>query len=77
MGPESVEFKQFQEASMRKILEDVVNPGEDVIEKLINDGALVKALDNYGSEVLKETFGEQQAANLLRAKDNLKVCYGR
>ena len=76
LGPESVEFKQFQEASMRKILEDVVNPGEDVIEKLINDGALVKALDNYGSEVLKETFGEQQAANLLRAKDNLKFAMG-
>jgi len=76
LGPESTEFKQFQEASMRKILEDVVNPGEDIIEKLINDGALVKALDNYGSEVLKETFGETQANLLLRAKDNLKFAMG-
>mgnify|MGYP003120615261 CR=1 FL=1 len=76
LGPDSVEFKRFQEASMRKIFENVVNPGEDVITKVFNEGGFVKALDNYGSEVLKETFGEQQAKNLLRAKDNLKFAVG-
>ena len=29
LGPESVEFKEFQTAAMRKILNDYVNPGDE------------------------------------------------
>ena len=71
-GPESDAFKQFQETAMRKILEDVVNPGEDVITKLFNDGAFVKAIDRYGSEVLEQTFGKEQAKALIKAKNVVK-----
>ena len=72
LGPESAEFKQFQETAMRKILQDVVNPGEDVITKLFNDGAFVKAIDGYGTEVLEQTFGKEQAQALIKAKDVVK-----
>mgnify|MGYP003132963891 FL=1 len=71
-GPESEAFKQFQETAMRKILQDVVNPGEDVITKLFNDGAFVKAIDGYGTEVLEQTFGKEQAKALIKAKDVVK-----
>jgi len=72
LGPESVEFKQFQQSAMRGILDNVVNPGEDAITKLFNENGFVKSLDKYGSEVLKETFGDEQAKLLLKAKDTLK-----
>jgi len=71
-GADSDAFKQFQETAMRKILEDVVNPGEDVITKLFNDGAFVKAIDRYGSEVLEQTFGKEQTKALIKAKDVVK-----
>jgi len=76
LGENSEEFLQFQQAAMRKILDDVVNPGEDVITKLFNEGGFVKAIDNYGTEVLEQTFGKEQALKLIKAKDNIKFAIG-
>jgi len=76
LGENSDEFLQFQQAAMRKILDDVVNPGEDVITKLFNEGGFVKAIDNYGKEVLEQTFGKEQASKLIKAKNNVKFAIG-
>lgn len=75
-GEESEAFKQFQLSAMRKILDNVVNPGEDVMEKLFNEGAFARALDGYGDAVLKETFGEQQFKTLMKVKDRFRFIVG-
>jgi hypothetical protein len=70
LGPESVEFKEFQTAAMRKILNDYVNPGDDAIEKLFKDGKFYDAIlspNGYGQAVLKETFGDAQYDLLKKA----------
>jgi len=75
LGPESVEFKEFQTAAMRKILNDYVNPGDDAIEKLFKDGKFYDAIlspNGYGQAVLKETFGDAQYDLLKKAATRSK-----
>lgn len=75
LGPESVEFKEFQTAAMRKILNDYVNPGDDAIEKLFKDGKFYDAIlspNGYGQAVLKETFGDAQYDLLKKAASRSK-----
>jgi hypothetical protein len=75
LGPESVEFKEFQTAAMRKILNDYVNPGDDAIEKLFKDGKFYDAIlspSGYGQAVLKETFGDAQYDLLKKAASRSK-----
>jgi len=75
LGPESVEFKEFQTAAMRKILNQYVNPGDDAIEKLFKDDGFYKAIlspDGYGQAVLKETFGDAQYDLLKKAATRSK-----
>ncbi len=79
LGPESVEFKEFQTAAMRKILNDYVNPGDDVIEKLFQDGKFYDAIlspNGYGQAVLKETFGDAQYDLLKKAAARSKFLVG-
>jgi len=79
LGPESVEFKEFQTAAMRKILNDYVNPGDDVIEKLFQDGKFYDAIlspNGYGQAVLKETFGDAQYDLLKKAASRSKFLVG-
>ena len=79
LGPESVEFKEFQTAAMRKILNDYVNPGDDVIEKLFQDEGFYKAIissDGYGQAVLRETFGDAQYDLLKKAATRSKFLVG-
>jgi len=79
LGPESVEFKEFQTAAMRKILNDYVNPGDDVIEKLFKDGKFYDAIlspNGYGQAVLKETFGDAQYDLLKKAAARSKFLVG-
>lgn len=79
LGPESVEFKEFQTAAMRKILNDYVNPGDEVIEKLFQDGKFYDAIlspNGYGQAVLKETFGDAQYDLLKKAAARSKFLVG-
>ena len=79
LGPESVEFKEFQTAAMRKILNDYVNPGDDAIEKLFKDGKFYDAIlspNGYGQAVLKETFGDAQYDLLKKAATRSKFLVG-
>jgi hypothetical protein len=79
LGPESAEFKEFQTAAMRKILNDYVNPGDDVIEKLFQDEGFYKAIissDGYGQAVLRETFGDAQYDLLKKAATRSKFLVG-
>jgi F0F1-type ATP synthase gamma subunit len=79
LGPESVEFKEFQTAAMRKILNQYVNPGDDAIEKLFKDDGFYKAIlspDGYGQAVLKETFGDAQYDLLKKAAARSKFLVG-
>tara|TARA_R110000824_G_scaffold42498_3_gene125101 strand:- start:325 stop:3990 length:3666 start_codon:yes stop_codon:yes gene_type:complete len=79
LGPESVEFKEFQTAAMRKILNDYVNPGDEVIEKLFKDGKFYDAIlspNGYGQAVLKETFGDAQYDLLKKAAARSKFLVG-
>jgi len=79
LGPESVEFKEFQTAAMRKILNQYVNPGDDAIEKLFKDDGFYKAIlspDGYGQAVLKETFGDAQYDLLKKAATRSKFLVG-
>lgn len=79
LGPESVEFKEFQTAAMRKILNQYVNPGDDAIEKLFKDDGFYKAIlspDGYGQAVLKETFGDAQYDLLKKAASRSKFLVG-
>jgi hypothetical protein len=79
LGPESVEFKEFQAAAMRKILNQYVNPGDDAIEKLFKDDGFYKAIlspDGYGQAVLKETFGDAQYDLLKKAASRSKFLVG-
>lgn len=79
LGPESVEFKEFQTAAMRKILNDYVNPGDDTIEKLFKDGKFYDAIlspNGYGQAVLKETFGDAQYDLLKKAAARSKFLVG-
>lgn len=79
LGPESAEFKEFQTAAMRKILNDYVNPGDDVIEKLFQDGKFYDAIlspNGYGQAVLKETFGDAQYDLLKKAASRSKFLVG-
>jgi len=79
LGPESVEFKEFQTAAMRKILNDYVNPGDDAIEKLFKDGKFYDAIlspSGYGQAVLKETFGDAQYDLLKKAATRSKFLVG-
>jgi hypothetical protein len=79
LGPESVEFKEFQISAMRKILNDYVNPGDDVIEKLFQDEGFYKAIissDGYGQAVLRETFGDAQYDLLKKAATRSKFLVG-
>jgi hypothetical protein len=61
---------------MRKILDNVVNPGEDAITKLFDEGAFARALDAYGDATLKETFGEEQFKLLAKARDRFRFIVG-
>jgi len=79
LGPESVEYKEFQNAAMRKILNDYVQPGDDVIEKLFNEGKFYDAImspSGYGEAVLKETFGDEQFNLLKEAAKRAKFIAG-
>ena len=79
LGPESVEFKQFQDTAMRKILSDFVHPGEDTISQLFNEGKFYDAIfspTGYGENVLKETFGEVQYKNLKDIATRFKFAAG-
>jgi len=79
LGPESVEFKEFQTAAMRKILNDYVNPGDDAIEKLFKEGKFYDAIlspSGYGQAVLKETFGDAQYELLKKAATRSKFLAG-
>ena len=79
LGPDSVEFKQFQQSAMRKLLSDYVQPGDDVIEKLFNEGKFYDAMfspSGYGEAVLKETFGEAQFKALREAAKKAKFAVG-
>ena len=76
VGENSDIYKQFQLSAMRKILDNVVNPGEDAITKLFDEGAFAKALDNYGDATLKETFGEEQFKLLSKARDRFRFIVG-
>ena len=79
LGPESAEFKEFQTAAMRKILNDYVNPGDEAIEKLFQDGKFYDAIlspDGYGQAVLKETFGDAQYDLLKKAATRSKFIVG-
>jgi len=79
LGPESVEFKEFQTAAMRKILNDYVNPGDDTIEKLFKDGKFYDAIlspNGYGQAVLRETFGDAQYDLLKKAAARSKFLVG-
>ena len=79
LGPDSVEFKQFQQSAMRKLLNDYVQPGDDVIEKLFNEGKFYDAMfspSGYGEAVLKETFGEAQFKALREAAKKSKFAVG-
>ena len=79
LGPESVEFKEFQTAAMRKILNDYVNPGDDAIEKLFKEGKFYDAIlspSGYGQAVLRETFGDAQYELLKKAATRSKFLAG-
>jgi len=79
LGPESAEFKEFQTAAMRKILNDYVNPGDDAIDKLFKEEGFYKAIlspDGYGQAVLKETFGDAQYDLLKKAAARSKFLAG-
>ena len=79
LGPDSPEFKEFQISAMRKILNDYVNPGDDVIEKLFQDEGFYKAIissDGYGQAVLRETFGDAQYDLLKKAATRSKFLVG-
>ena len=79
LGPDSTEFKQFQQSAMRKLLSDYVQPGDDVIEKLFNEGKFYDAMfspSGYGEAVLKETFGEAQFKALREAAKKSKFAVG-
>jgi hypothetical protein len=76
LGAESDLYKQFQLSAMRKLLDSAVNPGEDTITKLFNEGGFAKALDSYGDATLKETFGEEQFKLLSKARDRLRFTLG-
>jgi len=79
LGPESVEFKEFQTAAMRKILNDYVNPGDDAIDKLFKEEGFYKAIlspDGYGQAVLRETFGDAQYDLLKKAAARSKFLAG-
>lgn len=71
LGPDSEKFQQFQVGALNKIISDVVNPGEDVITKLFNEGKFSDAVANYES-VLKETFGEEYFKTMKKAADTIK-----
>ena len=76
VGENSETYKQFQLSAMRKILDNVVNPGENAVTKLFDEGAFAKALDNYGDATLKETFGEEQFKLLSKARDRFRFIVG-
>ena len=79
LGPESVEYKEFQNAAMRKMLNDYIQPGDDVIEKLFNEGKFYDAImspGGYGESVLKETFGDGQYKLLREAAKRSKFVVG-
>jgi hypothetical protein len=79
LGPESVEFKEFQTAAMRKILNQYVNPGDDAIEKLFKEDGFYKAIfspSGYGQAVLRETFGDAQYELLKKAATRSKFLAG-
>jgi hypothetical protein len=76
LGEDSDLYKQFQLSAMRKILDNVVNPGEDAITKLFDEGAFARALDAYGDATLKETFGEEQFKLLAKARDRFRFIVG-
>ena len=79
LGPESVEFKEFQVAAMRKILNDYLKPGDDVIEKLFDDGKFYDAImspNGYGESILRETFGDEQYRLLKEAAKRAKFAVG-
>lgn len=79
LGPDSVEFKEFQQSAMRKILSDYVRPGDDVIEQLFNEKKFYDAMfspTGYGESVLKETFGEAQFKLLRKAATRSKFIVG-
>ena len=79
LGSDSVEFKQFQQSAMRKMLSDYIQPGDDVIEKLFNEGKFYDAMfspSGYGEAVLKETFGEAQFKALREAAKKSKFAVG-
>tara|TARA_R100001460_G_scaffold41208_1_gene76695 strand:+ start:6704 stop:10015 length:3312 start_codon:yes stop_codon:yes gene_type:complete len=71
LGPDSEKFKQFQVGAMNKIITDVVNPGEDVVTKLFNEGKFSTLVDEYES-VLRETFGDDQFKLMQKAADSIK-----
>ena len=79
LGPESVEFKQFQVSAMQKMLSDFVHPGEDAISKLFNENKFYDVIfspTGYGESVLKETFGETQYKNLKNIATRFKFAAG-
>jgi hypothetical protein len=79
LGPDSVEFKEFQTSAMRKILNDYVNPGDDAIEVLFKEGKFYDAImspNGYGQAVLKETFGDAQYQSLKEAASRSKFLAG-
>ena len=76
---ETIEFKEFQQSAMRKILSDYVRPGDDVIEQLFNEKKFYDAMfspTGYGESVLKETFGEAQFKLLRKAATRSKFIVG-
>ena len=77
LGGENTEaFKMFQQSAMRKILDNVISPGEDAVTKLFDEGGFATALNNYGDAVLKETFGDEQFKLLMKAKDRMQFFVG-
>ena len=71
LGPNSEKFKQFQVGAMNKALSDIINPNEDVVTKLFNEGKFSDLVKDYES-VLRETFGEEQFGLMKKAADRIK-----
>jgi hypothetical protein len=65
----SKEFQGLQNNAMNKILEDLVQPGEDPIKKIFDGKALKGTLNKYGYETLAEMFGKDTTNDLYKFAD--------
>lgn len=65
-GENSPEFKGLQNNAMKKILQEVVQPGDDPLVKIFDGKALNAAINKYGRETLEETFGKELTSELQK-----------